>query len=138
VAAHNPAPGLRWQDFVGALIALGAISGEGLADRELQRHRADPTNVGAVCDVGLWRWSRHPNYFFEWLFWFAFPVLAIDTSGHNSLGWFALAAPILMYWLLVHVSGIPPLEQHMERSRGATFHAYQLRTSKFFPWPPRR
>jgi steroid 5-alpha reductase family enzyme len=138
VAAHNRAPGLRWQDFMGALIAFGAISGEGLADRELQRHRGDPKNVGAVCDVGLWRWSRHPNYFFEWLFWFAFPVIAIDTSGHNSPGWFALAAPILMYWLLVHVSGIPPLEQHMERSRGAKFHAYQLRTSKFFPWPRRR
>jgi steroid 5-alpha reductase family enzyme len=138
VAAHNPTPGLRWHDFMGTLIALVAISGEALADRELQRHRADPTNVGAVCDVGLWRWSRHPNYFFEWLFWFAFPVFAIDTSGHNSLGWFALAAPILMYWLLVHVSGIPPLEEHMERSRGAKFHAYQLRTSKFFPWPPRR
>jgi steroid 5-alpha reductase family enzyme len=138
VAAHNPAPGLRPQDFVGALIALIAVSGEALADRELQQFRGDPKNHGAICDIGLWRWSRHPNYFFEWLIWFAFPTFAIDLSGHNPLGWFALAAPILMYWLLVHVSGIPPLEQHMERTRGDAFRAYQRRTPQFFLWPPRR
>jgi steroid 5-alpha reductase family enzyme len=138
VASHNPAPRLRWEDFAGALIALAAVSGETFADSELLRFRADPKNRGAVCDVGLWRWSRHPNYFFEWLTWFAYPVIAIDLSGRNPLGWFALAAPILMYWLLVHVSGIPPLEQHMERTRGAAFYGYQRRTSPFFPWPPRR
>jgi steroid 5-alpha reductase family enzyme len=137
-AAHNPVPRLRWQDFAGMLIALVAVSGETLADRELQKFRADPKNRGDICNVGLWRWSRHPNYFFEWLTWFAYPVIAIDLSGRNPLGWFALAAPILMYWLLVHVSGIPPLEQHMGQTRGAAFYAYQRRTSAFFPWPPRR
>jgi steroid 5-alpha reductase family enzyme len=135
VAAHNPAPGLRPQDFAGVVIALVAMSAENLADHQLQQFRADPKNGDAVCDVGLWRWSRHPNYFFEWLFWFAFLLLAIDWSGFSPLGWFAFVAPVLMYWLLVHVSGIPPLEQHMARSRGAAFHAYQRRTSKFFPFP---
>jgi steroid 5-alpha reductase family enzyme len=137
VAAHNPAPGTP-QDFAGVVVALVAVSGEGLADRQLQRYRDDPKNTDAVCDVGLWRWSRHPNYFFEWLLWFAFPLFAIDRSGFNPLGWFTLAAPVLMYWLLVHVSGIPPLEQHMARSRGAAFQAHQKRTSKFFPFPPSR
>jgi steroid 5-alpha reductase family enzyme len=138
VAAHNPASRLRWQDFAGALIALIAVSGEAFADSELQRFRANPKNRGAICDVGPWGWSRHPNYFFEWLTWFAYPVIAIDLSGQNPLGWFTLAAPILMYWLLVHVSGIPPLEQHMQQTRGSAFYAYQRRTSPFFPWPPRR
>jgi steroid 5-alpha reductase family enzyme len=137
-AAHNPAPELRWQDFAGALIALVAVSGEASADSQLQQFRADPKNRGDICDVGLWRWSRHPNYFFEWLTWFAYPVIAIDLSGRNPLGWFALAAPILMYWLLVHVSGIPPLELHMEQTRGTVFYTYKRRTSPFFPRPPRR
>jgi steroid 5-alpha reductase family enzyme len=135
VAAQNQAPGLRLQDFAGVLVALIAIAGEALADQELQQYRADPKNVGTICDVGLWRWSRHPNYFFEWLFWFAFPLFGMDSLEHNPLGSFTLAAPILMYWLLVHVSGIPPLEQHMARSRGTEFHVYQQRTSKFFPFP---
>jgi len=88
-----------------------------------------------VCDIGLWRWSRHPNYFFEWLFWLAYPLIAIDLAGYNPYGWLALLAPICMYWVLVYVSGIPPLEEHMLRSRGETFRAYQLRTRAFFPFP---
>jgi steroid 5-alpha reductase family enzyme len=137
VAAHNPTAGLQVQDFAGVLIALAGVSGETLADSELRRFRTGPNNREAVCDAGLWRWSRHPNYFFEWLTWFAYPVVAIDRSGQNPLGWFAIAAPILMYWLLVHVSGIPPLEKHLEQTRGAAFYAYRRRTSSFFPWPPR-
>ena len=138
VAAHNPVPGLRVQDFAGSLVGLIAVSGEALADHQLKRYRGDPRNAGTICNVGLWRWSRHPNYFFEWLYWCAFPLIAVDPSRHNPLGWFALTAPILMYWLLVHVSGIPPLEQHMVRTRRAAFRAYQQQTSKFFPFPPRR
>jgi steroid 5-alpha reductase family enzyme len=138
VAAHNPATGLRLQDCAAVLVALIALTGEAVADRQLKQYRADRKHVGTICDVGVWRWSRHPNYFFEWLFWFAFPLFAVDWSGLNPLGPFALVAPILMYWLLVHVSGIPPLEQHMARTRGAEFRAYQRRVSKFFPYPPRR
>jgi steroid 5-alpha reductase family enzyme len=138
VAAHSPPPGLRSQDYAGVAIAVAALCGEALADRQLRTFRADPKNRNAVCDVGLWRWSRHPNYFFEWLFWFAYPIIAFDGSGENPLEWFTLAAPVVMYWLLVQVSGIPPLEQHMERTRGAAFHDYQRKTSAFFPLPPRR
>ncbi len=136
VAAHNPSPGLRPQDYAGVMIAGAALCGEALADRQLRIFRADPKNRNAVCDVGLWRWSRHPNYFFEWLYWFAYPVIALDRSGENPLGWLTLAAPVVMYWLLVHVSGIPPLEQHMGRTRGAAFRDYQRKTSAFFPLPP--
>ena len=67
---------------------------------------------------------------------YAWPVFAIDTAW--AAGWFALAAPALMYWLLVHVSGIPPLERVMLASRGAAYRTYQERTSAFLPLPPRQ
>jgi steroid 5-alpha reductase family enzyme len=114
---------------------LVAIAGEAMADRQLRDFKSNPHNRGKVCDVGLWSLSRHPNYFFEWLTWVAYPVIAVDFAGHNPYGWLALAAPACMYWVLVHVSGVPPLEQHMLRSRGAAFRAYQLRTRAFFPIP---
>jgi steroid 5-alpha reductase family enzyme len=135
LAAHNPNPAFRLQDFAGLAILLAAIVGEGVADRQLRAFKADPRNRGAICDVGLWRLSRHPNYFFEWLGWVAYPVMAIDFAGLNPYGWLALAAPACMYWVLVHVSGVPPLEQHMLRTRGEAFRAYQRRTRAFFPIP---
>lgn len=137
LAAHNPAPDLRIQDAVGAALLALAIGGEAIADRQLASFRSDPSNRGRVCDTGLWSWSRHPNYFFEWLGWVAYPVIAVDFAGHNPLGAFAIVAPLCMYWVLVHVSGIPPLEAHMLRSRGRAFRDYQERTSPFFPRKPR-
>jgi len=135
LAAHNPAAALRLQDGLAILVFAAAIDGEALADRELRAFRR--TSSGSICDVALWRWSRHPNYFFEWLGWVGYPLIAIDFAGGYLCGWLALAAPACMYWLLVHVTGIPPLEEHMLRTRGAAFRAYQARTSAFFPWPPR-
>jgi steroid 5-alpha reductase family enzyme len=135
LAAQNPNPNLRLQDLIGLVILLAAIVGEAIADRQLRAFKSDPANRNAICDVGLWRWSRHPNYFFEWLLWLAYPIIAIDFAGHNPYGWLSLAAPICMYWILVHVSGIPPLEDHMLRSRGEAFRAYQKRTRAFLPLP---
>jgi steroid 5-alpha reductase family enzyme len=135
IAARNPAPSLGLSDLVGAAVLIIGILGEGLADHELRRFRADPANRGRVCDTGLWSWSRHPNYFFEWLGWLAYPLIAIGPA--YPWGWVALAGPACMYWLLVHVSGIPPLEEHMLEARPEAFRRYQARTSKFFPLPPR-
>lgn len=135
LAAHNPNPQWRIQDLIGLAVLTVAIAGEAIADRQLRAFKNDPASRKAVCDVGLWRWSRHPNYFFEWLTWVAYPIIAIDLSGHNPYGWAALAAPLCMYWVLVHVSGIPPLEEHMLRSRSDAFRAYQKRTRPFFPLP---
>jgi steroid 5-alpha reductase family enzyme len=135
LAAHNPHPQLGPQDLLGTALLIFAIVGEKMADDQLRRFRADPANHNAVCDSGLWRWSRHPNYFFEWLGWLAYPLIAIDLSGANPYGWLALLAPACMYWLLVHISGIPPLEAHMLRSRGEAFRSYQRRTRAFFPLP---
>jgi steroid 5-alpha reductase family enzyme len=135
VAARNPAHVLTCSDALGAIVLLVAVIGEGVADRELTRFRADPANKGEVCDVGLWGLSRHPNYFFEWLGWTAYAIVAIGPAGHWVWGWCALAGPIFMYWLLVRISGIPPLEAHMERSRGAAFDAYRKRVRAFWPLP---
>jgi steroid 5-alpha reductase family enzyme len=137
LAAWNPAPGFRAQDIFGLIVLAAGIVGEGIADAQLRRFRAGPANRGRLCDTGLWRWSRHPNYFFEWLGWIAYPLFAIDLGGGYVWGYVALAGPLCMYWLLVHVSGIRPLEAHMLERRQDEFRAYQARTSAFFPAPPR-
>jgi steroid 5-alpha reductase family enzyme len=137
LAAFNPMTALRFQDWLGAAVLLIGIGGEALADYQLRQFRADRAKRGSVCDVGLWGWSRHPNYFFEWFGWLAYPLFAIDLGGGNPWGYAAIAAPICMYWLLVHISGIPPLEAHMLERRSDEFRAYQQRTNAFFPAPPR-
>jgi len=135
LAAQNPNPAARIQDIVGMLVLAAAVIGESLSDTQLRDFKARSVDRNAVCNVGLWRWSRHPNYFFEWLAWLAYPVIAIDASGSNPWGWLALIAPMCMYWVLVHVSGIPPLENHMLRTRGDAFRDYQRRTRPFLPLP---
>ena len=137
VAAHNPAPGIGLTDWLGVLLLVVAIAGEGIADRQLARFRAAAVDKDSVCDIGLWGLSRHPNYFFQWLGWLAYAVIAIDPTGGYAWGWIALSGPALMYWLLVHASGIPPLEAHMLRSRGDAFRAYQARVNAFWPGPAR-
>jgi steroid 5-alpha reductase family enzyme len=135
LAAHNPAPQLGWGDALGVIILVVAILGEGVADRQLRAFRADKANRGRVCDRGLWSLSRHPNYFFEWLGWTAYAVIALAPSAQPATAWLALIGPMFMYVLLVHVSGVPPLEEHMLKSRGAEFRAYQARVSAFWPIP---
>jgi steroid 5-alpha reductase family enzyme len=139
VAAHFPSHELRLQDWLGVLVLLAGIAGEAVADAQLKRFRELPGSRGQVCDIGLWRWSRHPKYFFEWLSWLAYPVIAISLADPLSYlwGWAALLAPAFMYWILVYVTGIPPLETQMLRSRGDRYREYQSRTSIFFPLPPR-
>ncbi len=136
VAARFPSDALRVQDYLGVLILFVGIAGEALADAQLKRFRGTPANTGRVCDAGLWRWSRHPNYFFEWVGWLAYPVIAL--SPDYPWGWATLPAPVFMYWILVHVTGIPPLEAQMLRSRGERYRDYQARTSAFFPLPPHK
>ena len=130
LAAAVPGDGLRRQDVLGALLFLAALAGEAAADAQIARFKADATNRGRICDVGLWRLSRHPNYFFEWLAWVAVAIIAL---GAHPFGWLALLAPGLMYWTLRYASGVPPLEKHMLASRGDAFRAYQERTPIFFP-----
>lgn len=120
------------RDALAALIVIGSVAGEALADRQLARFRAEPANRGKVCREGLWVWSRHPNYFFEWTFWLAWPALTLGLPW----GWTALYAPALMLVFIVKLSGIPPTERQALRSRGEAYREYQRTTSAFFPWPP--
>ena len=137
-AARNPAPFPSLGDALGVAALVAAIVGEAIADRQLENFRSDPGNKGRICDIGLWGHSRHPNYFFEWLGWVGYFLIAIGLAPANSYGLVALIGPVFMYWLLVHVSGIPPLEAHMMRSRGPAFEAYRRRVNAFFPGPARR
>ena len=113
---------------------LLAVGGETLADRQLAEFRRKPGNAGKTCRLGLWSWSRHPNYFFEWLHWFTYVFLAIGS--HLFL--LSLAGPVVMLIFLYRVSGIPWTEAQSLRSRGDDYRRYQQEVSAFFPWPPRR
>jgi steroid 5-alpha reductase family enzyme len=115
-------------------LAAVALVGELVADAQLARHRRDPDRRGKACREGLWRYSRHPNYFFEWVHWFAYVPLAWGAP----LGWLSLSGPILMLLLITKVTGIPPTESRALRSRGDDYRAYQRETNAFFPWFPRR
>ncbi len=112
-----------------ALWLLGLL-GESLADRQLARFRADPANKGQVCQAGLWNWSRHPNYFFEWLVWMGYAVFALGSPW----GWLGLIAPALMLHFLLNVTGIPMTEELSLKSKGDAYRAYQRTTSAFVPW----
>lgn len=138
IAAHNPAPGIRAIDIFGAAVLLGAIFGEGAADTQLKQFAAQSSNKGKICDIGLWGWSRHPNYFFEWLGWLAYPIIAINLGGAYPWGFVALSGPLFMFVLLRYISGVPPLEAHMVRKHGGNFRAYQEKVSAFFPTPPHK
>jgi steroid 5-alpha reductase family enzyme len=137
LAAQVPAPHLRAQDFAGFAILAVGIVGEMIADSQLRDFRNDAANTGRIIDTGLWRYSRHPNYFFQWFGWLAYPVIAIDPSGTYPLGWLALVGPAVMYWVLRYATGVPHLERHMERTRGDAFRAHQARVNIFFPGPRR-
>lgn len=129
--ATDPAP--AWL-IAAALLWLLAVGGEALADRQLARFRAEPANRGHTCRVGLWAWSRHPNYFFEWLHWFTYVLLAAGEPRW----WLALAGPVLMLLFLYRVSGIPWTEAQSLRSRGDDYRRYQAQVSAFLPLPPKR
>ena len=134
-AAVRPDAAVGWREAAAVAILAVAIVGEGIADHQMHAFRRDPANKGKVADAGLWAWSRHPNYFFEWLGWLAWPVIGLDPS--HPAGWLTLIAPVLMWILLNHVSGVPPLERQMLASRPKAYRAYQARVSRFFPRPPR-
>lgn len=126
--------GWRVWDALGVLLWIVSIVGESIADRQLRRWRADPANKGRTCRSGLWRYSRHPNYFFEWLHWLVYPVLGVGLP----LGATLWLAPALMLVLVSKVTGIPPTEEQALRSRGDDYRDYQRATNAFFPGPARR
>jgi steroid 5-alpha reductase family enzyme len=132
--AANPSASMNAWCALGIAIWLGAVGGEAVADRQLARFRAREQSRGRTCRDGLWRYSRHPNYFFEWLHWFAYVALAA-SSPH---WWLAASGPVLMYVFLRWISGIPFTEAQALRTRGEDYRDYQRRTPMLFPWFPGR
>lgn len=132
IAAYNGSP-LGILDYIGVAIWVFALVGESIADMQLNRFRYNPQNKGKVCQDGLWKFSRHPNYFFEWLHWWSYVLLAIT----GSFGWLAIFAPLSMLFFILRVTGIPPTEKQAIKSRGEAYREYQRTTSAFFPWFPK-
>lgn len=134
LAMGNDMDAWLWTDSLAVLIAIVAMAGEGIADKQLAGFRADPANQGGVCRDGLWRYSRHPNYFFEWLYWFSYVAFAWPGEG----SWPVLIGPLAMYVFLRFVTGVPHAERSSLKSRGDAYRRYQATTNAFFPWKPRK
>lgn len=134
VCLDNKHAGIAPLEWLGMLIWLLAITGEVLADRQLQQFRSDPKNHGRVCQTGLWYYSRHPNYFFEWLVWVGFFVFALSSPW----GIVSAYCPALMLFFLLRVTGIPLTEELSLQSKGDAYREYQRTTSPFLPWFKRR
>ena len=118
---------LEWS---GVAVWLIAVAGESLADRQLKQFKANSANHGKICQNGLWNYSRHPNYFFEWLVWVGFFLFAWDSPG----GCFTVLCPGLMLFFLLRVTGIPLTEELSLKSKGDAYREYQRTTSAFVPW----
>jgi len=136
IAAMTLGGPLGWREAVAAVIWIIAMRGETIADNQLARFKANPENRGKVCKQGLWRYSRHPNYFFEWVHWFAY--LTIGARLSDAIGYAALAGPVVMGVFLLFVTGIPYTEMRAVQSKGEAYRQYQRETSAFVPWFPRK
>lgn len=128
LASFDAQAPLSLLEIVGLLLAVGATLGEWIADVQAQRFKRSPT--GPVLDVGLWHYSRHPNYFFESVVWWGFFIAALATPW----GWVTIVCPLMMLYLLLNVTGIPLTEKHSLESRGDAYRRYQQTTNRFIPW----
>jgi steroid 5-alpha reductase family enzyme len=132
-AVHGPAgvSALGWIDGAGLALWTVGLTFEAVADVQLARFKRSAGSKGRVMDRGLWRYSRHPNYFGDCLVWWGFGLIALSTGA-----WWSLAGPIVMNVLLVRVSGVALLEATIGERRPG-YREYVRRTSAFVPWPPR-
>jgi steroid 5-alpha reductase family enzyme len=136
VVMQNPHPPFHLWDLAGFLLWIVAATGEAIADRQLAKFRSKPWNRDRVCRVGLWHYSRHPNYFFEWLHWWSYVVMSLAIPTGN---WgLTLVGPIAMGVALLKVTGIPWTERQSLATRGEEYAVYQRTTNAFIPWFPRR
>lgn len=122
-------------DLLACVVATAAIFGEHVADEQLKVFKSkNDTNPMSICKNGFWKYSRHPNYFFEWIYWWTYVLFSVGSSSFVL----SLVGPFLMLWLLWRVTGIAPSEKLSIEKRGNLYRAYQQETSAFFPWFPKR
>ncbi len=131
--ASNIDPAIGMWELLGIAVGLASVAGQASADRTLWRFKEVPSNRGQVCRNGLWAYSRHPNYFFEWLIWMAIATFAAGSP----YGWLAFFSPVLMLYLLLKVTGVPPAEERALRTKGELYRNYRRTTNSFFPGPVR-
>jgi steroid 5-alpha reductase family enzyme len=134
LASFNRDSSVTVVQWVGVTVWVAAAGLEALADRQLAAFRAGPANSGQVMRRGLWRYSRHPNYFFQTVTWVAYALIAVAAPW----GWIAFLAPAFILLLVLFVTGVPPAEESSLRSRGDAYRRYQQETSVFVPWFPKR
>jgi steroid 5-alpha reductase family enzyme len=130
ISVVNTQRSLSVFEYAGAVLWLISVVGEAIADVQLASFKKDPNNKGKVCDKGLWYYSRHPNYFFEWLMWVSYFVFALGSP----YGFIAIISPAVILYLLLKVTGIPATEQQSLKTKGEAFKRYQQTTSVFVPW----
>ncbi len=133
-AGMNTREPMAWFDVAAIAVWLVSITGTTVSDWQLSRFKSRDNSSGKVCRVGLWQYSRHPNYFFEWVGWWAYLLLAVGSSWW----WVAALGPAVMLFFLLKVTGIPPTEARALESRGDAYRDYQRTTSAFFPLPPKQ
>ncbi len=134
VIACNSYPYIQLIELIAFILWIIAFMGETTSDSQLRRFKSYPQNKGKVCQTGFWNYSRHPNYFFEWLIWISFFLFALGSP----YGWLTLYCPVIIFYSLVFVSGIPPAEAQALKSKGVAYWEYQRTTSMFFPWFKRK
>jgi steroid 5-alpha reductase family enzyme len=130
LAAMNTRAAIALLESLGVALWFASMIGEAISDAQLNAFKRDPANKGKTCRSGLWNYSRHPNYFFEWFIWVSWLIFALG-SPH---GWLAVICPALMLYFLFKVTGIPATEAQALRSRGDDYRRYQETTSAFVPW----
>jgi steroid 5-alpha reductase family enzyme len=133
-ASRNTDPRLSLFEWGMAGLWAVSMAGEAAADLQLKKFKDNQANRGRVCTAGLWRYSRHPNYFFEFLIWVSWGFFAWN-SPHGD---WALLSPGAILYFILFLTGIPPTERQALRSKGEEYKRYQQTTSAFVPWFPKR
>ena len=126
----NASNNLGYIEIAGSLLWVIGVAGESIADLQLSRFKNNPLNHKEVCSQGLWRYSRHPNYFFEWIIWVSYFIIACSTP----YGWLSIISPAIILYLLLTKTGVPMAEKQSLLSKKEKYSNYQKTTSVFFPW----
>lgn len=134
IIASDPASSWNFLHILGAIVAAFGLIGETLADKQMANFKSTDPDPRSVCQNGLWKYSRHPNYFFESVIWIG---IFLFSSG-SPWGWTTIYAPVIITYLLLKVTGIPPAEASALKRKGEAYREYQRTTSAFVPLPPKK
>jgi steroid 5-alpha reductase family enzyme len=135
LACNNKSETISYLEYLGFLVWMISFILENLADHQLAEFKKQ--NKGKVMCYGLWKYSRHPNYFFEWMIWISYLIIAFDSIRNYEDAFYLLTVPFVAYYFLVEFTGVPMSEKAAEKRRGGDYVNYQKSTNMFFPWFPK-